>query len=46
MPHFDKFAYTAAEVGNNMPPPPHSTSLVHREIAAVVDYILTRFVGK
>jgi hypothetical protein len=46
MPHFDKFAYedtkcyelSAAEVGNNMPPPPHSTSRVHREIAAVVDY--------
>jgi mono/diheme cytochrome c family protein len=54
MPHFDKFAYedrkcyglSAAQVGNLMPPPPHSTSLVQREIAAVADYILTKFVGK
>jgi len=54
MPHFDKFAYedtkcyglSVAEVGNNMPPPPHSTSLAQREIAAVADYILTSFVGK
>jgi mono/diheme cytochrome c family protein len=54
MPHFDKFAYedtkcyglSVADVGSNMPPPPHSTSLVQREIAAVVDYIFTTFVGK
>jgi mono/diheme cytochrome c family protein len=54
MPHFDKFAYddtkcyglSVAEVGKDMPPPPHSTSLTQREIAAVADYILARFVGK
>ncbi len=55
MPHFDKFAYedgkcygglSEAQVGKNMPPPPHSTSLTAREIAAVVDYILATFVGK
>ncbi|SRR6266568_6478962 len=54
MPHFDKFAYedtkcyglSAAEVGRNMPPYPHSTSLTQREIAAVADYILATFAGK
>lgn len=54
MPHFDKYAYedtkcyglSVAEVGKDMPPPPHSTSLTQREIAAVADYILTTFVGK
>ena len=54
MPHFDKFAYedtkcyglSVAEVGKDMPPPPHSTSLTQREIAAVADYILATFVGK
>ena len=50
----DKFAYedtkcyglSAAEVGRNMPPYPHSTSLTQREIAAVADYILATFAGK
>jgi mono/diheme cytochrome c family protein len=54
MPHFDKYAYedkscygkTAAELGKNVPPDPHSTSLNTREIAAVVDYIVATFVGK
>jgi mono/diheme cytochrome c family protein len=54
MPHFDKFAYednkcyglTAAQVGKDVPPFPHSTGLTPREIAAVADYILTTFVGK
>jgi len=54
MPHFDKFAYedtkcyglSVADVGKDMPPPPHSTSLTQREIAAVADYILATFVGK
>jgi mono/diheme cytochrome c family protein len=54
MPHFDKFAYddtkcyglSVAEVGKDMPPPPHSNSLTQREIAAVVDYVLATFVGK
>jgi mono/diheme cytochrome c family protein len=54
MPRFDKLAYeetncyglTAAQVGNDMPPPPHSNSLTQREIAAVVDYVLATFVGK
>jgi mono/diheme cytochrome c family protein len=54
MPYFDKYAYeerkcrglTEAELGKDMPPVPHSNSLTQREIAAVVDYILARFVGK
>jgi mono/diheme cytochrome c family protein len=54
MPHFDKFAYddkscyglAAAELGKNIPPDPHSTSLTQREIAAVVDYVVATFVGK
>jgi mono/diheme cytochrome c family protein len=54
MPHFDKYAYedtacyglTPAQVGDGKPPPPHAGSLNQREIAAVVDYILTTFVGK
>jgi mono/diheme cytochrome c family protein len=54
MPRFDKLAYdetkcyglTADQVGKEMPPPPHSTSLTQREIAAVVDYVLVTFVGK
>lgn len=54
MPRFDKSAYeetncyglTAVQVGKDMPPPPHSTSLTQREIAAVVDYVLATFVGK
>jgi mono/diheme cytochrome c family protein len=54
MPHFDKYAYedtpcyglSKEQVGQNMPPFPHSTSLTKREIEAVVDYILATFVGK
>jgi mono/diheme cytochrome c family protein len=54
MPHFDKYAYedkscygtTAAALGANVPPDPHSTSLNAREIAAVVDFILATYVGK
>jgi cytochrome c553 len=54
MPHFDKYAYedkscyglSAADLGKNVPPDPHSTSLNMREIAAVVDYIVATFVGK
>jgi hypothetical protein len=54
MPHFDKYAYedkscyglSAAELGQNVPPDPHSTSLTRREIGALADYILTTFVGK
>jgi mono/diheme cytochrome c family protein len=54
MPHFDKYAYeetkcygrSAAELGNDLPRDPHSTSLTRREIEAVVDYILATFVGK
>jgi mono/diheme cytochrome c family protein len=54
MPHFDKYAYedtpcyglSKEQVGQNMPPVPHSTSLNQREIAAVADYILATFVGK
>jgi mono/diheme cytochrome c family protein len=54
MPHFDKYAYedkacyglSAAELGKNVPPDPHSTSLTKREITALADYILTSFAGK
>jgi mono/diheme cytochrome c family protein len=54
MPHFDKYAYedegcyglSAAELGRNMPPEPHSTSLTRREIQVLADYILATFVGK
>src|SRR5262245_30428267 len=54
MPHFDKYAYedkgcyglSAAELGQNIPPDPHSTSLTKREIAALADFILATFVGK
>ena len=54
MPHFDKYAYedkscyglSAAELGKNMPPDPHSTPLTKREIEAVTDYVLAKFVGK
>jgi hypothetical protein len=54
MPHFDKYAYedkscyghTAAELGGDVPHDPHSTSLTKREIEAVVDYVLAKFVGK
>ena len=53
MPHFDKYAYeetncyglSAAQLGNDLPRDPHSTSLTKREIEAVVDYILATFVG-
>jgi cytochrome c553 len=54
MPHFDKYAYeekncyglSAAELGQKIPPDPHSTSLNRREIEAVADYIFATFVGK
>ena len=54
MPHFDKFAYedkgcwgySAADLGKDMPPFPHSTSLNRREIEAVADYIVATFAGK
>ena len=54
MPHFDKYAYeekncyglSADELGQKVPPDPHSTSLTKREIEAVTDYILATFAGK
>src|SRR4051812_757999 len=54
MPHFDKYAYeakdcyglSAAELGKNIPPDPHSTSLNKREISVLADFILATFVGK
>jgi hypothetical protein len=54
MPHFDKYAYedtscyglSAAQLGNDIPHDPHSTSLTRREIEAVADYIVATFVGK
>jgi hypothetical protein len=54
MPHFDKYAYDdtncyglkGKDLGNDAARDPHSTSLTKREIEAVVDYILVKFVGK
>jgi hypothetical protein len=54
MPHFDKYAYedancyglSIAQLGNDIPHDPHSTSLTRGEIEAVADYILAAFVGK
>ena len=54
MPHFDKYAYeakecyglSAAELGQQIPPDPHSTSLTMREVEAVADYILGTYKGK
>ena len=54
MPHFDKYAYednscyglSAAELGKQLPPEPHSTSLTGREIEALADYILITYKGK
>jgi cytochrome c553 len=54
MPHFDKYAYEDMDcyglkgknLGNDAPRDPHSTSLTKREIEAVADYILAKFVGK
>ena len=54
MPHFDKYAYEDTDcyglkgknLGNDAARDPHSTSLTKREIDAVTDYILAKFVGK
>ena len=54
MPHFDKYAYeekdcyglSAADLGAQAPPAPHSTSLTKREIEALADYILTTYKSK
>jgi cytochrome c553 len=54
MPHFDKYAYEDTDcyglkgknLGNDAARDPHSTSLTKREIGAVADYILAKFVGK
>lgn len=54
MPHFDKYAYeekgcyglSAAELGQQLPPQPHSTSLTKREIEVLADYILATYKGK
>jgi mono/diheme cytochrome c family protein len=54
MPHFDKYAYeakecyglSAAELGQHVPPNPHSTSLTMREVEAVADFILATYKGK
>lgn len=53
MPHFDKWAYEDTDcyglkgknLGNDAPRDPHSTSLTRREIEAVADYVLVKFVG-
>ena len=34
------------DLGKNVPPDPHSTSLNKREIGALADFILATFVGK
>lgn len=54
MPHFDKWAYEDTDcyglkgknLGNDAPRDPHSTSLTRREIEAVADYVLAKFVDK
>ena len=54
MPHFDKYAYdakecyglSAAELSQQIPPDPHSTSLTKREVEALADYILATYKGK
>ena len=54
MPHFDKYAYedkscyglSAADLGQQLPPQPHSTSLTKREIEVLADYILVTYKGK
>jgi Cytochrome C oxidase, cbb3-type, subunit III len=54
MPHFDKYAFedkscyglSAADLGKQLPPDPHSTSLTMREIEVVADYILTAYKDK
>ncbi len=54
MPHFDKYAYEDTDcyglkgknLGNDAARDPDSTSLTKREIEAVADYILAKFVGK
>jgi mono/diheme cytochrome c family protein len=54
MPHFDKWAYEDTDcyglkgknLGNDAPRDPHSTSLTKREIEAVADYVLAKFVDK
>jgi cytochrome c553 len=54
MPHFDKYAYEDSncyglggkDLGSDAVREPHSTPLTKREIEAVADYVMTRFVGK
>jgi mono/diheme cytochrome c family protein len=54
MPHFDKYAYEDTDcyglkgknLGSDAAHNPHSTSLTKREIEAVADYIVAKFVGK
>ena len=54
MPHFDKYAYEDTDcyglkgknLGDDAARAPHSTSLTKREIEAVSDYVLAKFVGK
>jgi mono/diheme cytochrome c family protein len=54
MPHFDKYAFeddgcfglSAAQLGAQIPPEPHSTGLTVREIEALADYILATYKGK
>jgi cytochrome c553 len=54
MPHFDKYAYDdtncyglkGKDLGNDAARDPHSTSLNKRELEAVADYVIAKFVGK
>jgi len=54
MPRFDDLAYTdkscygmiEAELGDRVPPLPHSTSLQSRETEVLVDYLRARVVGR
>jgi hypothetical protein len=54
MPHFDDGAYTDArcygmtesELGSRTPPFPPSTTLVKREVEALVDFLLAKIIGR
>ena len=54
MPHFDESAYsdkrcygtTEAELGKNTPALPPGSTLQAREVEAIADYLLAKFVGR
>ena len=54
MPRYDEDAYsegrcygmTEAELGSNLPGLPPASTLQKREVAAIADYLLARFIGR